>query len=468
MRRLIRNRWFIIGAAVVLLLIPGAWLMARDTGEEDTALVARVKKGEFKVMVNTSGELRATKFVRITAPQNAQAAQQWQMKISTLVPEGTVVKAGDVVAELDRSSIAARLTEVSTSLQKAQAQYEQAELDSTLNLSKAREEIRTMELGLEEKKLAKEQAIYEAPTVKRQAEIEYEKAERALVQARKDLITKTSQARAKMREVGAERDRFSNQVKIVQEVMQGFTIKAPSSGMVIYEKEWNGKKRTVGSQIGAWEPTVATLPDLSNMESQTYVNEIDIRKLAMGQKVQIALDSDPTKTFEGKVTNIANVGEQRPNTDSKVFEVKVLLSKSDTTLRPGMTTSNAIETSRITDAMYIPIEAVSTDSGVTVVYKKDGARVTKKEVETGTMSDDEVTILRGLEVDDRVLLAPPAGAEQMTVSRLTGPSMKVKDVLGDSARAATLQGAPNGAAHDTSRKPDPKAPAIKGAPPARP
>src|SRR5688572_11727512 len=146
--RVIKNRWFIIGVVSFLLLAPGAWLMARDTVEEDSSLVARVKKGEFKVMVTTSGELRATKFVRITAPQNAQAAQQWQMKISSLVPEGTLVKEGDIVAELDRASIAARLTEVSTSLQKAQAVFEQAELDSTLNLSKAREEIKTMELGL--------------------------------------------------------------------------------------------------------------------------------------------------------------------------------------------------------------------------------------------------------------------------------------------------------------------------------
>src|SRR5687767_3607169 len=112
--RMDRNRWFVVGAAVLLLAAPGAWLMARDSGEEDNTLVARVKKGEFKVNVTTSGELRATKFVRITAPQNAQAAQQWQMKISSIVPEGTLVKEGDVVAELDRSSIAARLTEVST------------------------------------------------------------------------------------------------------------------------------------------------------------------------------------------------------------------------------------------------------------------------------------------------------------------------------------------------------------------
>ena len=471
--RVIRNRWFIIGTVIVLLGSSSAWLMARDTTKDDATLVARVKKGDFKVMVTTSGELRATKFVRITAPANAQAAQQWQMKISSLVPEGTVVKEGDVVAELDRSGIAARLTEVSTSLTKAQAQYEQAMLDSTLNLSKAREDIKTMELGLEEKRLAKEQAVYEAPTVKRQAEIDYEKAQRALEQAKKDYVTKTEQAKAKMREVGAERDRFANQVKIVQDVMGGFTIKAPGAGMVIYEKEWNGKKRTVGSQIGAWEPTVATLPDLTNMESLTYVNEIDIRKIAIGQKVDVALDSDPTKKFSGTVTQVANVGEQRPNQDAKVFEVKVLLSNPDTTLRPGMTTSNKIETATVKDAVYVPIEAMSTDSGTTVVYKRDGSHVSKQEVEVGTMSDDEVTILRGLEEGDRVLLTPPVDHEQMKVAKLTGPSLKPKVPTGDTAQATSLQAgtkvAPNFVPNDgfkaaTKQSPTP---ALKTAPAAK-
>jgi RND family efflux transporter MFP subunit len=437
--RMSRNRWFIIAVPLVLIAASGAWLTTRDDTADDSALLARVKKGEFKVMVNTSGELRATKFVRITGPANAQAANQWQMKISSLVPEGTVVKEGDIVAELDRATIGSRLTEVTTSLQKAQAQFEQAELDSTLNLSKAREEIRSMDLGLEEKKLAKEQAIYEAPTVKRQAEIDYEKAERALAQAKKDYVTKTSQAQAKMREVGAERDRFANQVRIVQEVMQGFTIKAPGTGMVIYEKEWNGKKRTVGSQINAWEPTVATLPDLSQMESQTYVNEIDIRKIAVGQPVEMSLDSDPSKKFSGKITQVANVGEQRPNTDSKVFEVKVLLSAPDTTLRPGMTTANAIETAKIPNVLYIPIEAVNSDSNITVVYKRDGGGVSKQEIETGTMSDDEVIVLRGLEEGDRVLLAAPPEAETMKIARLTGPSLKPRSIQGDSARATVLQ-----------------------------
>lgn len=472
--RLMRNRWFIAGAVVLLLSAPGAWLMARDTGEEDAALVARVKRGEFKVTVRTSGELRARKFVQITGPANAQQANQYQMKIASIVPEGTIVKAGDVVAELDRSTIASRMNEVALALQKAEAVYEQAMLDSTLNLSKAREDMKTMELGLEEKKLAKEQAIYEAPTVKRQAEIDYEKAQRALEQAKKDYVTKTSQAQAKMREVGADLERQRNLLRVVQDVMGNFTIRAPAPGMVIYQKEWNGKKKGVGGQINPWEPTVATLPDMTEMESQTYVNEIDIRKIAVGQKVAIALDSDPTKSFTGTISEVANVGEQRPNTDSKVFEVKVLLSQSDTTLRPGMTTSNAIETAAIPNTLFVPIEAVTTDSGITVVYRKDGARVTKQEIETGTMSDDEVVVLRGLEENDRVLLVPPPGAEQMKVARLTGPSLKPKAPLGDTARGTPLQAgqpagktatAPTGTTVATPQSP---AAGTKNAAPARP
>src|SRR5436309_14085976 len=288
-----------IAAAVLTLGVPGAWLLAGERRAADPSVVAPVKRGEFRAVVSTAGELRARQFVQITVPTGGQQAGVYQIKISSIVPEGTVVKQGDVVAELDRTTVAPKLQEVSLALQKAQAQYEQAMLDSTLTLSTARENIRTMELGLEEKRLAKEQAVYEAPTVRRQAEIDYERADRALTQARSDYQTKTEQAKAKMREVGADLQRQRNMLKVVQDVMAGFTIRAPAPGMVIYVKEWNGRKRTAGSQVNAWEPGVATLPDLTQMESVTYVNEIDVRKLAVGQPVTLTLDADPTQRLTG-------------------------------------------------------------------------------------------------------------------------------------------------------------------------
>ena len=421
-----RSRRLMLVLVLLAVGLPGAWLLARGPKTEETSVVARVKLGEFKTVVTTSGELRALKFVQINVPQNAQQANQYQMKISSIVPEGTIVKEGDVVAELDRSGIASRASDVSLALQKAQAVYEQAMLDSTLNLSKAREDMRTMDLTLEEKRLAKEQAVFEAPTVRRQAEIELEKAQRALAQAKLDYKTRTEQAQAKMREVGADRDRQKNLLAVVQDVMQNFTIRAPAPGMVTYVKEWNGKKKTTGSQVNAWEPAVATLPDLTRMESITYVNEIDVRKIAVGQPAVLTLDADPTKRLKGKVTSVANMGEQWPNQDAKVFEVKVVIEQADTTLRPGMTTGNAIETFSTAKALYVPLEALNSEDGVPFVYRQTGGGVEKHEVVTGAMNDNEVIIERGLEENDRVLLSPPAEKEKLELVRLPGSATPPK------------------------------------------
>jgi hypothetical protein len=235
--RIPRSRWTIPLLIASLLVVPGAWLFTRGGDAPTTTVSTKVKQGDFRVVVTTAGELRAVKFVQVQGPPNAQQAESYQMKIASIVPERTVVKEGDVVAELDRSGIAAKRAEVFIALQKAEAQLEQAQLDSTLNLSKAREDMKTMELQLEEKKIAKEQSIYEAPSIRRQAEIDYEKAERALAQAKVDYKTKTEQAQAKMRG-GRGRAAFASSTDR-RSVMED----SPSGAgrMVIYVK-WNGKE----------------------------------------------------------------------------------------------------------------------------------------------------------------------------------------------------------------------------------
>lgn len=417
-----RQRIIWAGSGLLIVAVPLV-LLGTATGEADPDLIATVTEGDFKVVVTTTGELRARKFVQVQGPSNAQQAQQYQMRIASLVPEGTVVKAGDVVGELDRGSIAAKVQETALAVQKAEAQFAQAQLDSTLTLAQAREEIRNLELALEEKQIIKDQSTYEAPSVKRQAEIDLVKAKRAFEQAKVNYITKKAQAEAKMREVGSDVERQSNLLKVVQDVMNGFTIRAPAPGMVIYVKEWNGQKKTAGSQVNPWDPTVATLPDLSKMESVTYVNEIDVRKIASGQSVDISLDSDPDKKLTGKVVQVANVGEQRPNADAKVFEVKIEVQQADTTLRPGMTTGNSILTATIKKVLYVPLEAVITEGDLTFVYKRDGRRIVRQQIVTGTMNDDQIVVLHGLKKDDKVLLSTPLEAGDLDLKELS------KDVL---------------------------------------
>ena len=432
----LRKRWLLLLMLGLFIAGPIAWYKwTAPSAAEEGAVVAKVKQGAFHVTVTTTGELRARKFVQVTGPANAQMANVYQTKISSIIPEGQLVKEGDIIAELDRGPAAAKLADVSLNLQKATAQYTSAMLDSALNLAQSREDMRTAEYTLEEKKLAKEQAQYEAPTIKRQADIDYEKAQRALERSKANYDTKLKQAIAKMSEVGADRERQSNQLKIIQDVMASFTVRAPGPGMVIYVREWNGKKKGVGSQWSPWEPTVATLPDLTQMESQTYVNEVDVRKIAVGQKVHITLDADPTRKLPGTVTSVANVGEQRPNQDSKVFEVKISVDHADTTLRPGMTTANAIETASIPDVLFIPLEAVVSDSGLSYVYKRDGSGVVRQQIDVGIMNDNEIVVRRGLAKGNEVFLVPPADRVSIETVRLPG----VKPV------------APSGAGADTPR-----------------
>ncbi|MEO7454723.1 MAG: HlyD family efflux transporter periplasmic adaptor subunit [Gemmatimonadaceae bacterium] len=440
----IRKRWLPLLIAVLIVGGPVAWYKwpAGASGAE-ASLTAPVKQGAFKIVVTTTGELRARKFVQVTGPAAAQSVNVYQTKIASIVPEGSLVKEGDVIAQLDKAPAATRLADVTLSLQKAQAEFTSAQLDSALNLAQSREDVRTAEYVLEEKKLAKEQAKYEAPTIKRQAEIDYEKAERAWEQSKRNLSTKTKQAIAKMSSVGADLGRQENNLKNIQSVIGDFTVKAPAPGMVIYVREWNGKKKGVGSQWSAWDNTVATLPDLTQMESQTYINEVDVRKIAVGQKVAIALDSDPSKKLMGTVTDIANVGEQKPNQDSKVFEVKIQVSKADTTLRPGMTTSNAIETASIANVLSIPLEAVVNEGGYQYAYKKDGSRIVKQMIETGEMNDNEIVVKRGLSKDGVVYLAPPANKDGIKTEVIAGlKPISAASPTPDTAKSVTLGGKP--------------------------
>jgi hypothetical protein len=443
-----RRRLLVFLGASIAVLIPLLLLLGTSSSGAERMLTATVKRGEFRVVVTTTGELHARRFVQVQGPTNAQQAQQFQMRIASLVPEGTVVKEGDIVGQLDRSGIASKVQEVALALEKAEAQYQQAQLDSTLQLAQAREEIRNLEYGLEERQIAKDQSAYEAPSMRRQAEIDLDKARRALDQARANYITKEQQARAKMREVGSDVERQRNLLAIVREVEGAYTIRAPADGMVIYAKEWNGQKKTAGSQVSPWDPTVATLPDLSQMESVTYVNEIDIRKVAVGQSVEISLDADPGKRLTGTVTQVANVGEQRPNADAKVFEVRIEVQRSDTSILPGMTTGNAILTATVRDALSIPLETVAIDDGVTFVYRRTGRGIVRQEIATGLMNDDEIIVLHGLEEGDEVLFSPPADGSPPPLERLPPELIPPKDT----------PAAPAAPAADTARSTTPSAP----------
>ena len=72
---------------------------------ETEKFLTKVKKGNFRIEVNTSGELISKNFVEIKGPSSLRLLSSWQIKINNLVPEGSYVKEGDFVAQLDESNV---------------------------------------------------------------------------------------------------------------------------------------------------------------------------------------------------------------------------------------------------------------------------------------------------------------------------------------------------------------------------
>ncbi len=401
----------IISLAAAAVVIITLWLLFFNK-EENSDIIITPNFGKFDVTVTTTGELQAKNSVEIRGPGQVQTIGIYQMKISKLVPEGTVVDSGDFVAELDKTDIMSKIKDAELNIEKQRSKLKQSKLDSSLTLSQARDDIENLKFNLEEKKLLIKQSKYEPPATKRQAEIDYEKAERAYNQAVKNYKTKVQKAVTGIQIINTDLSKEIQKLNKLKDLMKRFTIRAPAAGMVIYERQWDGRRKTVGSTIRAWHPTVAELPDLTKMESITYVNEVDIQKVEKEQKVKIGLDADPDKKLTGVVERVANIGGQRQNSDSKVFEVVVTVNEKDTTLRPAMTTSNEILVASKDSALYIPLECVHTKNDTTFVYKHNGGEPVKQQVELGLISENEAEIKKGLKRGDEIYLSIPTKYEK--------------------------------------------------------
>jgi HlyD family secretion protein len=412
-----RNQSIALVAVLAIILIAWFTLKGDENQERDITTMAFV--ADFKDLVTSSGELMAKNSEDINGPSNSRQYGLFNIKISDLVAEGTYVEKGDFVAQLDKTELSSKLNDLLTEYDKAQSIYTQTQLDTTLEMREKRSELESLVFDIRQKKIEIEQSIYEPPASIQRLKLDLEKLDQSLAQKKDNYIIKQKQSQAKMVEAGATLSQTRNKLSSLQDLEKEFRILAPKKGMVIYKREWGGRKRKTGSNISPWDPGVATLPDLSEMQSKTYINEVDIRKVKQGQNVMLGLDAFPDASLTGEIIEVANVGEDREDSDSKVFEIIIKVIESDSTYRPGMTTSNEIITKTLKQVLQIPLEAIFNQDGITFVYLQSGVSVIKHEVRIGASNDEYAVIEEGIEEEDEVFLTEPTAGIDAEINTLS-------------------------------------------------
>ena len=414
------------GIALIVLISVLIFSAEKDTG---TILTTTVQKGSFDMMVYSSGELESENSTSIKAPEKLQDRNLriYELTITNLVDEGTRVDSGDYVATLDYKAVEEQLKLAQDEMEKTYTELQDAKLDSNLTLSNQRDVIINASLDLEEKKIVVDESIYESPSIQKKAAMDLDKAQRKHEQEVQSYKLKKQQEENKVNRKFINYRQIKDRATELEVLYNELDVYSPKAGIVTYKNSpragiisyyqypFGGTVKT-GSRVSQWNSIIATFPNMNNLVTKTFINEIDISKVKKGQKVKIGIDAFPEKELSGEVITIANIGQSMPNSDAKVFEVKIKVFGEDKDLKPAMTTSNTIFAASFADTLFIPSDAVFENDSLQFVYMVN--KPVKQIIKPGDANENFVLVSEGLKEGDEICLLEPEGAEKMEMEGL--------------------------------------------------
>ena len=258
-------------------------------------------------------------------------------------------------------------------------------------------------------------------------------AELALEQARKKIEAQRIVDTVDRRKQELQIAQQERELERVQRDLAKLSVVAEKPGLVVYERIRKGstprpEKVRVGDEPWGGQ-TLVTLPDLSRMQVNTWVKEVDVDKLEVGNEVHVRLDALPGVVFHGAISSIGSLGHEREGDKNlQVFDITVEIEEEDSRLQPGMTAicHVIIETipprqkqeegeialpaaaSEVAGMpLYIPLDAVFEKGGRVLVYRMEEGTPMEQEVTMGKSNENYVVIEEGLGPNDRVALRDP-------------------------------------------------------------
>lgn len=197
----------------------------------------------------------------------------------------------------------------------------------------------------------------------------------------------------------------------LEEVQYNFlhtTVVAPRDGVILTKHVEEGTVVPAGTAALAQGTAIVTIADITEMYVMANVDEVDISRIAVGQPVEINVETLPNERITGEVEKIFPQGTETENV--VYFPVRIRVIDLHTELRPGMTVDVSVLTAAREDVLIVPDSAIDRSGGKTVVQVlPEGAEEpVDREVEVGVTDWENTEIISGVEEGETVVL-PMAG-----------------------------------------------------------
>jgi HlyD family secretion protein len=303
----VRNRWPLLAGgltlAIVAVIVARNW-MARPAAAE-TVATERVGRHDIAQSVDATGTVQAVEVVEIKSKASGQILQM-------PVAIGSVVKAGDLLAQIDPLTVRNQYAQMLAALQAVQANV------SVTAAQKARAE----ELYSREAMTA---ADHESAT------LGSANALAALAKARSDL-------------------------QIAKQSLNDATVRAPSAGTIIEQDATKGMVIASATSSASGGTTLFKIADLSRIQMQTLVGETDVGTLAPDMLARVTVDAFPNRPFPGHVVKIEPQAVVQQSVT--MFPVLVAIENANGQLLPGMNGEVTIDIAERTQVVAVPLDAV--------------------------------------------------------------------------------------------------------------
>ena len=402
LRTINKRHWLWIIPAAVLLIV----LMVAAIPKPMKIAWAEVKQGEFIVDLRTRGDIDALISTNVSIPAMHRRVP---LQIVDIIPEGTMVKKGDFLLQLDKSSAQQRVDQAHDAVASAQAELSTQKAQIASTMSQLQSELEGQKYKYEQAKLNLRMMEYEAEIKKRDSELSMKQAEVALAKAEESIKSQIIVDKATLMKVQLTVKQAEVELKEDEESLAALTMLSPLDGLVVYQEFFSSgslKKIQVGDSP-FFGQQIIKIPDLSNMMVKTTVNEVQISQLDLGQNAIITVDALEGKTYYGRISRLASLARREQSTNIKVFDVEVRIDSTDGQLRPGMTCDCQIITGRIKNTMFVPVQSVFQKADTTVVYVMSAGGPKMRKIKLGAKGSNFVVVEKGLEEGEKVSLRDP-------------------------------------------------------------
>ncbi len=335
---------------VALVFLVRSFLIKRNAGQSSTKTVPVVRR-------DIGSSVLATGIIKPMVGAEVKVGSRVSGVVRQLRAQiGDLVKAGQVIAELDAAEFKAKLDQNIAALESAEADLEYARI----NLERQR--------SLLEKNFTSRQQV--------------DLAENAY----KTALAQVGQAKANVE--------FAR-------VQLGYArIYAPISGVIASISTQEGE--TVAASLAA--PTFVNLIDLKRLEVQTFVDETDIGKIRTGLEATFTVDTYPDTDFQGKVTAIYPKAVIQDNVVNYIVTVEITDFK-DKILRPEMTASVTIFLETRKDVLAVPTSVITRERGERFVTVLEDGNLIRRKVKIGWKDGGYTEIVSGLREGEYVVIS---------------------------------------------------------------